>query len=186
VSAGTRRSPRRGRRAGGVGIDSRRGAAWDGEHDLPARHRREQCRVPATASRSPPLGVTARTEVAALAREREQVFVRAGLTADAGDAMLEHAAGEELQGAELMLNWNALAQESLLPIAPLEWCRSTRSQHAAHYGGPTDSRVSPLARIQRRHKQRSRSDRGPIFEPLRDPAVFAMVDLQRPSRRNAA
>jgi hypothetical protein len=39
-----------------------------------------------------------RTEVAALTRERDQILVRAGVTADAGEAVLEHAAGEELVG----------------------------------------------------------------------------------------
>ena len=42
------------------------------------------------------LGVAARTEVAARAREREQILVRAGIAADAREPVLEHAAGEEL------------------------------------------------------------------------------------------
>jgi hypothetical protein len=39
-----------------------------------------------------------RTEVAALTREREEILVRARVAADAGEAVLEHAAGEELVG----------------------------------------------------------------------------------------
>jgi hypothetical protein len=44
------------------------------------------------------LGRTARTAVAARAREPEPIFVRAGIAANAGEAVLEHAAGEELVG----------------------------------------------------------------------------------------
>ena len=44
------------------------------------------------------LGVTARAEVPAFAGEREQVFVRACVAADAREAVLQHTAGEELVG----------------------------------------------------------------------------------------
>ena len=54
----------------------------DGEHDLPVRHRREQCRVQPLGPNRSALGVTARTEVAALAGDREQVFVRARVAAN--------------------------------------------------------------------------------------------------------
>jgi len=42
--------------------------------------------------------VAARAEIAALAREREQVFVRTGVAADAGEAVLEDPTREELIG----------------------------------------------------------------------------------------
>jgi hypothetical protein len=45
------------------------------------------------------LGMTTWAEVPALTREREQVLVRAGIAADAGEAVLEDAAGTELVGA---------------------------------------------------------------------------------------
>ena len=43
-------------------------------------------------------GVAARTEVARLAREGEEILVRTRVTAHAREAVLEHAAGEELVG----------------------------------------------------------------------------------------
>lgn len=43
-------------------------------------------------------GVAARTEVARLAREGEEILVRTRVTAHARGAVLEHAAGEELVG----------------------------------------------------------------------------------------
>ena len=48
------------------------------------------------AQRARRLGRAARAEVPAFTREREQVLVRAGVAADAGEAMLQHAAGEKL------------------------------------------------------------------------------------------
>ncbi len=41
------------------------------------------------------LGRTTGAEVAALAGEREQILVRAGIAADARESVVEHAAGEE-------------------------------------------------------------------------------------------
>ena len=68
----------------------------DGEHHLPVRHRREQRGVQPLRPDRQPLGVTAGAEVPALAREREQVFVRAGVTANTREPVVEDAAGEEL------------------------------------------------------------------------------------------
>jgi len=62
------------------------------------RHRREERRVQPLGPNREALGVATGAEVPALAGKREQVFVRAGITADAGEAVLEHAAGEELVG----------------------------------------------------------------------------------------
>jgi hypothetical protein len=70
----------------------------DGEHDLPVRHRREQCRVQPLRPDRQPLGVTAGAEVPALAREREQIFVRTVVTANTREPVVEDAAGEELLG----------------------------------------------------------------------------------------
>jgi len=44
------------------------------------------------------VGRATRAEVSALARERKQVLVRAGIAADAREAVLEHPTGEELVG----------------------------------------------------------------------------------------
>lgn len=66
----------------------------DREHHLPVRHRREEGRVQPLRPDRQPLGVAAWAEVPALAGERQQVLVRAGVAADAGEAVLEHAAGE--------------------------------------------------------------------------------------------
>jgi len=41
------------------------------------------------------LGVAARAAVATRAGEREQILVRTGVAADAGEAVLQHAAGKE-------------------------------------------------------------------------------------------
>ena len=53
----------------------------DGEHDLPVRHGREERGVQPPGSARQPFGMTARTEVAALARARAQVLLRARVTA---------------------------------------------------------------------------------------------------------
>jgi hypothetical protein len=68
----------------------------DGEHHLPVRYRREQRGVQPLRPDGQPLGVTAGAEVAARAREREQVFVRTVVTANTREPVIEHAAGEEL------------------------------------------------------------------------------------------
>ncbi|OBQ31858.1 MAG: hypothetical protein AN485_23020, partial [Anabaena sp. MDT14b] len=70
----------------------------DGEHHLAVRHRREQGRVQPLRPDRQPLGVTAGAEVAALAREREQILVRARVAPDAREAVVEHAAFEERVG----------------------------------------------------------------------------------------
>ena len=70
----------------------------DGEHHLPVRHGREERRVQPLRPDREPLGVAARAEIAALAGEREQVLVRAGVAADAREPVVEDAAGEELVG----------------------------------------------------------------------------------------
>ncbi len=58
----------------------------DGEHHLPVRHRREQCRVePLHPDYCQPLGVATRTEAAA--REREQAFVCTVLPKTRGDSL---------------------------------------------------------------------------------------------------
>jgi len=62
------------------------------------RHRREQGGVQPLRPDREAFGVAARAEIPALAREREQVFVRAGVTADAGEAVLEDPTREELIG----------------------------------------------------------------------------------------
>ena len=70
----------------------------DGEHDLTVRHGREEGGVQPLRPDREALGVAARAEIPALAREREQVFVPAGVTADAGEAVLQDPTGEELVG----------------------------------------------------------------------------------------
>ena len=70
----------------------------DGEHHLPVRHRREEYGVEPLRPDRQPLGVTARTEVAPLTREREQVFVRTVVTANTREPVVEDAAREELLG----------------------------------------------------------------------------------------
>ena len=62
------------------------------------RHRREERGVQPLRPDGEALGVAARAEIPALAREREQVFVPAGVTADAGEAVLQDPTGEELVG----------------------------------------------------------------------------------------
>jgi len=70
----------------------------DREHDLPVRHRCEERGVQPLRPDHHPLGMTARTEGAAFAGEREQVLVRAGVAADAGEAVLQYATREQLVG----------------------------------------------------------------------------------------
>jgi len=70
----------------------------DGEHHLPVRHGREERGVQPLRPDRVALRVTARAEVAALAGEREQVLVRARVTTDAGEAVLQHAAREKRVG----------------------------------------------------------------------------------------
>ena len=69
-----------------------------GEHHLPVRHRREQRGVEPLGPDSEALGMAAGAALAARAGYREQVLVRAGIAADAGEPVLEHPAGEELVG----------------------------------------------------------------------------------------
>jgi len=70
----------------------------DGEHHLPMRHRCEERGVEPLRPDRQPFGVAARAEIPAFAREREQVLVGTGVAADAGEAVLQHAAGKELVG----------------------------------------------------------------------------------------
>ena len=70
----------------------------DGEHDLPVRQRREERGVEPLRPDREALGVATRAEVPALAGECEQVLVRAGIAADAGEPVLQHPAGEKLVG----------------------------------------------------------------------------------------
>jgi hypothetical protein len=67
----------------------------DGEHHLAVRHGREERGLQPLRPDRQPLGVTARTEVAASTREREQILVRARVAADAREPVLEHPAFEE-------------------------------------------------------------------------------------------
>ena len=69
------------------------------EHDLAVRHTGHQERLlqPQSPEREV-LGVAAGAEVARLAGKREQVHVRAGVTAHAREAVREHAAGKERVG----------------------------------------------------------------------------------------
>jgi hypothetical protein len=61
-------------------------------------------------------GVATRTAVAALAGEREQVFVCTVVAADAGEAVVEDAAGEALVGdlCDHGAPWAVLAREALV------------------------------------------------------------------------
>ena len=68
----------------------------DRKHHLPVWHGREQRRVEPLGQYLEALGVTARAEVAALAREGQQILVRANVAADAREPVVENAAGEEL------------------------------------------------------------------------------------------
>jgi hypothetical protein len=88
----------------------------DGEHHLPVRHRREECGVEPLRPDRQPLGVTARAEIAALTREREQVFVRTVVTANTREPVVEDAAGEELVGdlCDHGAPWAVLAREALV------------------------------------------------------------------------
>jgi hypothetical protein len=70
----------------------------DGEDHLPVRHGREQRGVEPLGPDREALGVTARAAVAAHAGAREPVHVRARVTPDAGEAVLQHAAREKLVG----------------------------------------------------------------------------------------
>lgn len=70
----------------------------DREDDLPVGNGRKQRRVQPLGPDGEPLCVAARAEVPALTREREQIFVRTGVTADAREPVLEDAAGQELVG----------------------------------------------------------------------------------------
>ena len=67
-------------------------------HHLPVRHGREQRYVEPLGPDGDTFGVTARAEVATLARERQLIPVRAGVTADACEAVIEDPIGEELAG----------------------------------------------------------------------------------------
>ena len=60
------------------------------------RHGREERGVQPLRPDRKARGVATRAEVAALAREGQQILVRAVVAADAGDAVLEHLTGEEL------------------------------------------------------------------------------------------
>ena len=60
------------------------------------RHGREQGVVQPQAPLGDPLGVTAGAEIAVLAGEGEQILVGAGVAANPGKAVFEHAAGEKL------------------------------------------------------------------------------------------
>ena len=62
----------------------------EGEHHLPVRHRREQCRVEPLDPDCKLLGVATRTEAAA--REREQLFECTVVAADAREPVVEYAA----------------------------------------------------------------------------------------------
>ena len=73
-------------------------ALGDGEHDLAVRHWREERLLQPQRPERQPLGVTARTEVAALAREGEQVLVGARGAAHARETVVEDAARKELVG----------------------------------------------------------------------------------------
>ena len=64
------------------------------EHHLPVWYVREQGFLQPQTPKRHALRVATRAEVATLAREREQIFVLAGTTAHAGEAVLEDAAGE--------------------------------------------------------------------------------------------
>ena len=70
----------------------------DGEHHLSVRHRREECRVQPLRPAGEPFCVAAGAEVATLAGEGQQILVRTVVAADAGEAVLQHAAGEERVG----------------------------------------------------------------------------------------
>ena len=88
----------------------------DGEYDLPVRHRREQRGVQPLGPDGESLGMTTGAEIPALAREGEQILVRAGVAADAGEAVLEDAAGKELVGdlCDDGAPWAILAREALV------------------------------------------------------------------------
>ena len=73
-------------------------ALGDGEHHLAVRHRCEERLLQPQRPEGQPLGMTARTEVAALAREGEEVLVGTRGAAHARKAVVEDAAGEELVG----------------------------------------------------------------------------------------
>ncbi len=68
----------------------------NGEHHLAVRHGREERLLQPKRPQREALGVATEAEVAGLAREREQVLVRAGVTAHTRKAMLEDAAREDL------------------------------------------------------------------------------------------
>ena len=70
-------------------------ARRDSEHHLPVRHGREERGVQPLRPDREALGAATGTDVATLAGEREQILVRAGIAADAGEVVLEHATGEE-------------------------------------------------------------------------------------------
>ena len=68
----------------------------DREHHLPVRHGRQTRGIQPLRPEGEALGVATRAEVPAFARERQQVFVRTTVTANAREAMLEDPAGQEL------------------------------------------------------------------------------------------
>ena len=80
------------------------------------RHGREERGVLPLRPDFESLGMTIGAEVPALAGAREQILVRAGVAADAGEAVLQHAARKELvsdlcdDGAP----WAILAREALV------------------------------------------------------------------------
>ena len=88
----------------------------DGQHHLPVRHRREERRVEPLRPDRQPLGVATRAEVAALAREGEEILVRARITADAGEAVLQHATRQKLVGdlRDDGAPWAILAREAVV------------------------------------------------------------------------
>ncbi len=80
--------PLAGQRADG-GRDGAGGDAGDLAEQRSVQRRRPDCEA---------LGVATRAEVPALAREDQQILVRAGVAPDALDAVLHHATGEECVG----------------------------------------------------------------------------------------
>ena len=70
----------------------------DGEYHLAVRHRREQAGFQLLRPDREAFGVAACAEIPALARERQQMLVRARVAAFAGEAAFEHTARKELVG----------------------------------------------------------------------------------------
>ena len=91
-----RRDPRQVAEQGPVIEEVRPQALGDREHDLAVRHRGEQGLLQPNAPQRQAFGVTAGTEVAALAGEGQQVLVPAAATAHPGEPVRQDAAGQEL------------------------------------------------------------------------------------------